>query len=192
MGLAPAALWVFFFSSGHGATFTPLMMFVGFFTSLIVGAFEEYAFRGPLLYALRQRLSLFTTIVLSNVVFAIYHVQAQPTGFWVAIFLTGVIYANLRFRGVSLGWLALIHGVIDAFYFLFPGSSSDPFGFYGLVLQAGLLVYAVMTFPRSKATEALSNESLETSRRPDSSLDARRLFGRAIYAPASWSAQVPE
>lgn len=168
MGFVPMALWVFYFSAGHGGAFTPSMMFVGFFTSLVVGVFEEYAFRGPLLSALRQHMSLFTTIVLSNVLFAIYHVQAQPLRFWLAIFLTGVIYANLRFRGLSLGWLAVIHGVTDASFFFFPNISPDPFGLYGLVLHVGLLVYAVMTLPRSKVTESRSNTDVspENNDRP--------------------------
>ncbi|MGA2029125.1 MAG: CPBP family intramembrane glutamic endopeptidase [Verrucomicrobiota bacterium] len=160
MGAVPMALWVFYFSGGHGDSFASYMMLIGFFTSLVVGVFEEYAFRGPLLFALRQRLSLFTTIVLSNILFAIYHFQAEPFRFWAAIFLTGVIYANLRFRGLSLGWLALIHGVTDAFFFFFPSISPKPFGFYGLVLHTGLLVYAVMTFPRSMVAESRSNKSL--------------------------------
>lgn len=153
LGLVPVALWVFYFSGGQGGIFTPFKRFVGFFTSLVVGVFEEYAFRGPLLFALRQRLSLLSTVVLSSVLFAIYHVQAQPLRSWVAIFLTGVIYANLRFRGLSLGWLAVIHGVTDAFFFAFPDMNPSMFGFYGLVLQTGLLAYVVMTFPWEKLRE---------------------------------------
>jgi membrane protease YdiL (CAAX protease family) len=158
LGLVPMALWGFYFSGGQGQNFTPFKMFVGFFTSLVVGVFEEYAFRGPLLFALRQRLSLFATVVLSSVLFSIYHVQAQPFRCWVAIFLTGVIYANLRFRGLDLGWLAVIHGVTDALFFAFPDINPNMFGFYGMVLQAGLLAYAVMTFPWEKLTEAPSND----------------------------------
>jgi membrane protease YdiL (CAAX protease family) len=82
LGLVPVALWGFYFSGGQGQNFTPFKMFVGFFTSLVVGVFEEYAFRGPLLFALRQRLSLFATVVLSSVLFSIYHVQAQPFRCW--------------------------------------------------------------------------------------------------------------
>ena len=63
-----------------------------------------------------------------------------------------MIFANLRFRGLSVGWLALIHGVTDTFFFLFPGFDRDPFGFNWLILQAGLFVHAVMTLPRSDAT----------------------------------------
>lgn len=161
MGSVPLALFVLFFSAGHGQSFTTMMMAVGLFTSLVVGLFEEYAFRGPLLSALTERLSLFTTVVISNILFAAFHIQAQPIRLWMIIFLTGVILANLRLRGLSLGWLALIHGVIDASIFLFPSINPEPFGFYGVVLQIGLLIYAVMTFPRSNVTLVRSNTKAE-------------------------------
>jgi membrane protease YdiL (CAAX protease family) len=161
MGFVPLALWIFFFSAGHGQSFTLMMMAVGFFTSLAVGLFEEYAFRGPLLSALSLRFSIFTAIVLSNVLFAAYHIQAQSIRFWPILFLTGVIFANLRFRGLSIGWLALIHGVTDACFFLFPSINPKPFGFYGLVLQTGLLIYAVVTFPRSSVKDLRSDKSPE-------------------------------
>jgi membrane protease YdiL (CAAX protease family) len=149
LGFAPVALWTFYFSGGSGPPFTRLMMLVGIFSSLIVGVWEEYAFRGALLFAFRQRMPVFASIVLSSGVFAIYHVEAQPFRAWLHIILMGVIFANLRFRGLSLGWLAMIHGVIDALFFFFPAFNPDPFGFRGLMFQAGLLIYAVATWPRS-------------------------------------------
>ena len=150
MGFVPMTLWIFYFSGGHGDSYPPTMILVGFLTSLVVGAFEEYAFRGPLLAALRQHLSIFNTIVLSNLLFVIYHLQSQPVHFWIAIFLAGVIFANLRFRGLSIGWIALIHGLIDTFMFMFPRMTPDPFSFHALFFQAGLLAYVVVTFPHSK------------------------------------------
>lgn len=150
LGFVPLVLWVFFFSGGQGDRFAFVMMFGGCLTSLIVGLFEEYAFRGPLLSALRRYLSLFPTVTLSNVIFVIFHAQAQPFRFWFIIFLMGVIFSNLRFRGLSLGWLALIHALIDSFYFFFPVNAPDPLSFHGLVLQVGLLAYAVVTYPRAK------------------------------------------
>jgi|HubBroStandDraft_1064217.scaffolds.fasta_scaffold83825_2 membrane protease YdiL (CAAX protease family) len=161
MGFVPLALWIFFFRAGHGQSFTVAMMIIGFFTSLAAGLFEEYAFRGPLLSALSHRFSIFTAIVLSNVLFAAYHIQAQSIRFWPIVFLTGVIYANLRFRGLSIGWLALIHGITDACFFLFPSINPKPFGFYSLVLQAGLLIYAVVIFPRSGVTDSRYNKPPE-------------------------------
>jgi membrane protease YdiL (CAAX protease family) len=160
LGFVPVALWAFYFSGGTGAAYTRTMMFIGLFTSLIVGAFEEYAYRGPLLFALRQRLSLFASIAVSSLIFTVYHFQAQSLRMWGAIFLAGVIFANLRFRGLSLGWLALIHGIADAFLFFFPSGNPDPFRFYGLVLHAGLLGYAIVTFPRSHLTERKSGPSV--------------------------------
>jgi membrane protease YdiL (CAAX protease family) len=157
MGFVPTALWILYFSGSQGETYPPFMKFVGFFTSLIVGAFEEYAFRGPLLSALCQQLSVFTATILGSVLFTVYHFQAQSFQAWIAIFLTGVIYANLRLRGLGLGWLALIHGITDASLFMFPSQNPALFGLYGLTFQGGLLIYAVATFPRSKAALAQVN-----------------------------------
>jgi len=153
MGWVPVGLYLWNFSVGEGESFTVTMMGVGFFTSLVVGLFEEYAFRGPLLAALAQRFSKFAAVILSNVMFAAFHIQAQPVRAWPTIFLLGVVFAHLRLRGLSLGWLALLHGVIDAAWFWFPINTPGPFGWYGLVLQAGLLIYAVATFPRGRVVD---------------------------------------
>ena len=182
----PTALWVFHFRGGQGDNFTPSQMAVGFFTSLVVGLFEEYAFRGPLLFALRQRLSLLATAVVSSALFAVYHVQAQPMRSWGAIFLTGVIYANLRFRGLSLGWLAIIHGATDAFYFVFPGTTPNLFSFHGVAFQGGLLAYAVLTFPRSKPVGRPSNEDAAAAGADSGDgirTDSLRLAG---FEPTGW------
>jgi hypothetical protein len=105
-----------------------------------------------------QRGSGFSAVVLSNVLFAAFHFQAQPVRAWPSIFLLGVIFAHLRLRGLSLGWLALLHGVLDAGWFWFPWNTPDPFGFYGLVLLAGLLIYAVVTWPRGRVADARAGE----------------------------------
>lgn len=153
-GLVPLALWAYYFSGSHGDPFAPWMIALGTLTSLIVGLCEEYTFRGPLLATLRQDLSAFSTIFLSSVIFTLYHFQAQPVSSWGMVFLTGVILANLRLRGLSLGSLALLHGLIDASYFLFQQHSQDPFSFPGLAVQNGLLAYALVTYPRSNNEEA--------------------------------------
>jgi hypothetical protein len=86
------------------------------------------------------------SIFLSSSIFVVYHIHAQPVSSWCPIFLMGVIFANLRFRGLSIGWLAIIYGAIDASFFLFKTDNPPQLSFYGLVLNAGLLVYAVATF----------------------------------------------
>ena len=158
LGWVPVGLYLFYFSAGEGPSFKVPMMGVGFFTSLVVGLFEECAFRGALLAALAQRFSLFSAVVLSNVMFAAFHIQAQPVAAWPSIFLLGVIFAHLRLRGLSLGWLAMVHGVLDAAWFWFPWNAPAPFGFDGVVLQAGLLMYAVVSFPRGRVADARAAE----------------------------------
>jgi membrane protease YdiL (CAAX protease family) len=151
--VAPIALWFYYFSFAHGEIFTPFQIGVGFCTSLIVGLYEEYAFRGPLLAAFRERMSVLSTALLTSVIFTVYHIQAQSFRSWGMIFLMGIILANLRFSGLGLGWLALIHGLIDTSYFLCGSISPGPFSSSGLILHAGLLIYAIRTFPRqSKST----------------------------------------
>jgi membrane protease YdiL (CAAX protease family) len=152
MGIIPVALWEFYFTGSDGSRFPAPMICGGMFSTALVGLFEEYAFRGPLLAALRQKMSLLSSILLSSAFFVIYHVQAQPPSTWGAIFLMGVIFANLRVRGLSIGWLAVIHGVIDASFFLFKTDNPAQFSFYGIVLNVGLLAYAVMTFPSLQYT----------------------------------------
>jgi len=155
-GAVPLALWVFYFSGSHGDGFAPWMIALGFATSLVVGLFEEYAFRGPLLMALHQRHSLFTAAFLSSLLFTIYHAQAQPLAAWSNIFFTGIILANLRLRGLSLGSLALLHGLIDASYFFFRESSAELFNFHGLALKAGLFSYALWTRPTKNMNSSTS------------------------------------
>lgn len=151
-GIIPVALWVFYFSCGYGQAFTPYKIAAGCFASLVVGLLEEYAFRGPLLSALRGRTSVVATTALTAALFTIYHIQAQPFTHWGAIFLMGVIFANLRFRGLSVIGLTLIHWIIDALYFCFTDRTPDPFGFVWVAFQVGLLVYAVVTLPRPGVT----------------------------------------
>jgi membrane protease YdiL (CAAX protease family) len=148
-GSLPLALWMFYFSGSRGDSFAPWMIALGFVTSMVVGLFEEYAFRGPLLAALSRRYSLFTAAFLSTLVFTLCHFQAQPVAAWGNIFLTGIIMANLRLRGLSLGSLALLHGLIDASYFLFREYSADLSNFHGLTLQIGLFAYALWSRPQA-------------------------------------------
>jgi membrane protease YdiL (CAAX protease family) len=135
------------------------------FTTPFVGAFEECAWRGVVLEALRARRSTFTAIVLSSLLFTLYHVQAQPFSAWPAIFLIGVVLANYRIRGLSIFWLAIIHTVVDTAVFLF---ATDYFPIHTrlaphvLVIEepaacpshealilSGLLLLGLVTYPRA-------------------------------------------
>lgn len=151
-GSIPLALWVFYFSGSRGDDFMPWMIALGFITSMVVGLFEEYAFRGPLLAGLAKRWSDFPAVLVSSLLFTVYHYPVQPVASWGSIFLTGIVMANLRLRGISLGALSLLHGLIDASYFLFSDITQDPFNFHGLVLQLGLFCYALWTRPAKADT----------------------------------------
>jgi membrane protease YdiL (CAAX protease family) len=134
---------------------------VGFFTSLVVGAFEEYAFRGPLLFAFQQRMPILTATLLSSALFTVFHIQAQPLEWWLEIFFAGVVFASIRLRGVSLVWLALIHTLIDTLDFVFPVHAPRFFTLPGIITTVGLLAYAFVIFPRPKSLPRAQTFSIE-------------------------------
>ena len=152
LGFSPMILWTLYFSQSHGPGFPTYMKAIGISTSLVVGLFEEYAFRGLLLTGFTWCLTILPAIIVTNLLFCGYHIQAQPLESWGMIFLTGVVFANCRLRGLGLGWLVLIHGAIDALYFLFFIDTPHPFSTPGIVLHVGLLVCAIATYPRGKIT----------------------------------------
>jgi membrane protease YdiL (CAAX protease family) len=117
-------------------------------TTVFVGLFEEYAFRGTLLSGLRGLISPLQTVILSNVAFTVYHVQAQRVSFWPSIFLIGAILACMRLRGVSLFWLAAVHIVIDDVYFFVGLGMPSPFSMHNIVFNICLLAFAVLLLPR--------------------------------------------
>jgi membrane protease YdiL (CAAX protease family) len=143
LGFFPVALWCFYTSGSRGDHFPHQMIFIGAATSAIVGLFEEYAFRGPLLIDLAQPASVLRSIFISAFLFTIYHFQAQSLRSWPAIFLTGITFAGLRFRGVSLAWLVLIHTIIDASYFFFGSQTPPTTSLYGVILNLGLLICSI-------------------------------------------------
>lgn len=147
VGVVAIVIWCFYYSASGGPFFARNAIVIGTAGSIAVALFEEYAFRGPLLTEWSQRFSPAFGIVVSSVLFTVYHVQAQAVEFWVAIFLTGMMLAGLRCMGMGLGCLVIIHTIVDAAYFFF-GSSPPPLAsFHGAVLIIGLLICAVMAFP---------------------------------------------
>lgn len=116
-------------------------------TTIPVALYEEYAFRGPLLTGLCQRSSPLMGILLTSVAFTAYHLQAQPLSCWGEIFLFGVILANLRVRGLSLGWLAATHLLVDIVWIFFGRWQPAMTSFNGIAYQTALLVYALVSFP---------------------------------------------
>ena len=93
-------------------------------SSFIVGFFEEILFRGLWLKVLGGWRSPFCAAWVSSLIFTVYHYQAQAMYGWPVIFFTGLLWAYMRLAGVSLWWLMLIHGAVDALV-IFVGKA-DP------------------------------------------------------------------
>lgn len=98
-------------------------------SSLLVALWEEILYRGVFLNALRDWVSTKVAVLGSSILFAVMHIQAQPIVGWPSIFLTGMLFALMRVRGVALTWLIAIHWIIDSIVFL---------GAYGEELFPGL------------------------------------------------------
>ncbi len=122
-------------------------------TSIVVGVFEEYAFRGMILGHLLRRVPTIAAVLLSSLLFTIYHWQAQPLNTWFGIFFTGIAFAIARLQGVSLFWLALAHGIIDWGFFFFDSQfnlTSE------LVLVTGLCILSLVGIFKQKSVGQLA------------------------------------
>ena len=122
---------------------------VGIAATVPVVLFEEYAFRGGILHGLSSRFGTVVTLLLGSALFVLFHVQAQPVDAWPTIFLFGLTWSGLRLRGLGLGWLALIHFIVDSLYF--AGVDYPPFGSEAnLYYLFGLFMAALLAWPREK------------------------------------------
>lgn len=142
LGLAlVVAVWWFWELVPQGRADRPFPdLFIALWTSLVVGLFEEYMFRGHLLAALPRRWPPLASSGVSAAIFTVYHVQAQPIEAWPMIFLFGVVFGNLRWMGTGLMTLSLAHGLIDWSVFFFSGeaAATQPRALLGLLILVGL------------------------------------------------------
>jgi len=134
------------FGWGKVAPYPLPLALVGLAATVPVVLFEEYAFRGAILEGLRRRLGNAPALLLSALLFTVFHIEAQPFGEWPAIFLIGLALGGLRLRGCGLGWLAVVHFGIDALYFAFTDPPA-PIGVDALLRHGLLLLAAVLAWP---------------------------------------------
>jgi len=87
-------------------------------SSVIVAAHEELLYRGVLFKALYDWVGTRAALIGSAALFAVFHVQAQPVGYWPSLFLIGLLAAALRAQGVGLVWLMAGHAVADSVFYL--------------------------------------------------------------------------
>ena len=147
---AMIALWSLLLTQAHGEPWSWGERALGVGACLIVGAFEEFLFRGVLLAGLVARIGGSRASLASSVLFTIFHTRPQAVAAWPHIFLTGTVFANLRLRGMGLAALAAVHAAVDSMFFFY---GKEPMTGYGPVYYAflgGLFVYSMLTVPRER------------------------------------------
>ncbi|MBI4345783.1 MAG: CPBP family intramembrane metalloprotease [Elusimicrobia bacterium] len=157
-GLGHAAamlgLWLIFLTEASGLPWSWRDRLVGAGICVTVGMLEEFAFRGVLLETLSRRYHPWTAALGSSVLFTLYHCRPQSLPAWPHVFLTGVVFAHLRLRGLGLGWLAAIHALVDAAFFFSLDRGVQVYGAAHKVFLTGLFVYAASTVPRVERGQA--------------------------------------
>ena len=97
-------------------SFSEILAWVGWGTTLAVAFFEETCFRGVLFNSLKVNMTPLKAALVSTLIFTVYHIQAQPIAAWPGIFLIGFSLCAAYHRGAGLIWLVLVHELMDGFY----------------------------------------------------------------------------
>lgn len=119
-------------------------------SSFIVALFEETLFRGVIYQGMQGLWSARVAIWGSSIIFAIFHVQAQPVSSWPSIFLFGVMSATMRAAGIGLWWNILSHGLLDSMVFL--GSYGEPvYPWLSVLVFALNTAFALVLFWKTSA-----------------------------------------
>ena len=91
-------------------------------TSLVVGLREELAYRAILQTQLRRRFGVLPALLISNVLFVLYHLGAQaftPLNIW-QMFAAGAIIGLAYEASGSLLLAVALHAIYDAIYCFTP------------------------------------------------------------------------
>lgn len=94
-------------------------LLLGLLSTVVVAVGEEFAFRGVLFAALLRKVGMPLTVLLGSAFFSLFHIGVPteiPPLYHLYLFLWGMVVSLLRAWGSNLGWLVLIHFVIDAIY----------------------------------------------------------------------------
>lgn len=140
-------LWSLLLTQAHGEPWSSRERILGVSACLVVGVFEETLFRGALLDGLCRMIGPARASLASAAMFMVFHTRPQAVAAWPHIFLTGAVFANLRFRSMSLGYLALIHAAVDSMFFFYGKEPMTGYGLVYYVFVGGLFVYAAATAP---------------------------------------------
>jgi len=138
-------LWALLLTHAHGAPWNWGERAMALPACLVVGLFEEYLFRGVLLRGFAERFSGAKAVFATSLLFTLFHTRLQAIAAWPHIFLTGVVLAHLRRRGMSLGHLAVVHALPDAMFFFVGREMGSEYRPVYYVFLGGLFLYAALT-----------------------------------------------
>jgi membrane protease YdiL (CAAX protease family) len=142
-GLASVLLVPLLFNAGYPADAAYRWVFAG--TSIVVGIREEMVYRGVLQQLLRQRYGVAGALLLSNLVFVLYHFGAQPFNLVGLVELSAMaLLLGLLYEATgSLVAPMLVHVLYDALWSLGPLLAAVPQDGWRIALHlAGLALVA--------------------------------------------------
>ena len=122
--------------------------------NFFVGSFEEIAFRGLILIGLSRLLSPLKSILLSSLIFALWHYDVVPNSWeYIFIFLWGTYAALCIYRGASLLSLILFHYLWDLVMFGcgFENVNNIPYPLINGVDAALNILFILILFHKSFA-----------------------------------------
>lgn len=120
-------------------------------TSLVVGLREELAYRAILQTQLRGRFGILPALLISNVLFVLYHLGAQaftPLNIW-QMFAAGMIIGLAYEASGSLLLAVALHAIYDAIYCFTP-LLSTPFPEFAGSIVLALTLLALVVSLRAK------------------------------------------
>lgn len=128
-------------------------------TSVVVGLREEVVYRGVLQNLLEPRAGWFGAIVLSNIVFTLYHYGAWPfTPEYVLEFLLVGGAMGLIYAATGSLWLTIAaHSIYDALWSFTPILTPPLAGGWGMALEALAFGLLALWAWKARAARAISS-----------------------------------
>lgn len=166
LGLASAALSAMSCVSNWNAALW--FRLVELAIALVVASNEEIGFRGLIFNGLRELGGRWLAIIGSSLLFMAMHLGYQPAYSLPVIFMTGLWFALLRDKGMSLKLLILLHFIYDGIFAVALSDNRIFWGYYQgaaalILLAAGLAAMAPDCFARAGEVLLFAYGSLQRS-----------------------------
>ena len=133
--------------------------FWGLFTYLVVVAAEELYFRGSLYALFEKRFSARTALIVSSVMFGLFHAQQGLRGMISKTF-TGWLWGSVRYSTRMIFLLIIpVHFAYNSAWLLFAGNWDNPPSWAIYALPAFEFVFGMMIVLFSKPARAKQSKS---------------------------------